>query len=257
MDIRNKTVVVTGGATGIGRALVLASRPRRARRGSWPTSTPTAPSRSPQPRPPRRRAEVFARRTDVADAAAVQALADEATRRFAGRRALLERRYHPAQGARRQRGGMAAHLGDQRDGPHPCGTRGAAADAGAWRRLFRQHRVGGRPVVADRPRRPMRSLSTPPSVLPSGCRSPTATAASAALISQGVQTKMLYGERASARLPAGWLGHAGACRRGHAGGHRRRALPRSCSPPRSTGVLPPQGPDYDRWLRACAACTIK
>ena len=83
MDIRNKTVVVTGAATGIGRALALAFAQAGARgvavadlneagaakvAGEVQQAVPSC--------------QVFAQAVDVADAAAVQALADEATRRF-------------------------------------------------------------------------------------------------------------------------------------------------------------------------------
>jgi NAD(P)-dependent dehydrogenase (short-subunit alcohol dehydrogenase family) len=83
MDIRNKTVVVTGGATGIGRALVLAFARSGARAvavadldeaGALQVAREAA-----QAAPD---CQVFARRVDVADAVAVHALADEATRTF-------------------------------------------------------------------------------------------------------------------------------------------------------------------------------
>lgn len=83
MEIRNKTVVVTGAATGIGRALALAFAAGGARgvavadldgNGAQAVAEEVAKA-SPD-------CQVFARQTDVADAAAVQALADEATQRF-------------------------------------------------------------------------------------------------------------------------------------------------------------------------------
>lgn len=83
MDIVDKTVVVTGGATGIGRALVLAFASAGARgiavadldEAGAQSVAAEAVSIAPG-------CQAFGCRTDVADAQAVQALADEATRRF-------------------------------------------------------------------------------------------------------------------------------------------------------------------------------
>lgn len=83
MDIRNKTVVVTGAATGIGRALALAFAQAGARGvavadlNASGAATVAAEVKAATPG-----CEVFAQQVDVADAAAVQGLADEATRRF-------------------------------------------------------------------------------------------------------------------------------------------------------------------------------
>jgi len=83
MEIRNKTVVVTGAATGIGRALVHAFAQAGARGvavadlNAAGAATVAAEVQAAVPG-----CQVFAQQLDVADAAAVQGLADEATRRF-------------------------------------------------------------------------------------------------------------------------------------------------------------------------------
>lgn len=83
MEIRNKTVVVTGGATGIGRALALAFA-RAGARGVAVADLDEAGARqvAAEAEAAVTGCEVIARRTDVADAAAVEALADAATQRF-------------------------------------------------------------------------------------------------------------------------------------------------------------------------------
>lgn len=83
MEVRNKTVVVTGAATGIGRALALAFAQAGARgvavadlnAAGAATVATEVQAAAPD-------CQVFAQPVDVADAAAVQGLADEATRRF-------------------------------------------------------------------------------------------------------------------------------------------------------------------------------
>ncbi|WP_316156734.1 SDR family oxidoreductase [Cupriavidus sp. BIC8F] len=83
MEVRNKTVVVTGAATGIGRALALAFAQAGARGvavADLNAAGAAAVAAEVQVAAPA--CEVFAQPVDVADAAAVQGLADEATRRF-------------------------------------------------------------------------------------------------------------------------------------------------------------------------------
>jgi len=83
MEVRNKTVVVTGAATGIGRALALAFAQAGARGvavADLNAAGAAAVAAEVQAVAPA--CEVFAQPVDVADAAAVQGLADEATRRF-------------------------------------------------------------------------------------------------------------------------------------------------------------------------------
>lgn len=83
MEVRNKTVVVTGAATGIGRALALAFAQAGARGvavadlNADGAAKVAAEAQAAAPD-----CQVFAQPVDVADAAAVQSLADEATRRF-------------------------------------------------------------------------------------------------------------------------------------------------------------------------------
>ncbi|QQX86834.1 SDR family oxidoreductase [Cupriavidus necator] len=83
MEVRNKTVVVTGAATGIGRALALAFAQAGARGvavADLNAAGAAAVATEVQAAAPA--CQVFAQPVDVADAAAVQGLADEATRRF-------------------------------------------------------------------------------------------------------------------------------------------------------------------------------
>ncbi|MDQ0140900.1 SDR family oxidoreductase [Cupriavidus necator] len=83
MEVRNKTVVVTGAATGIGRALALAFAQAGARGvavADLNAAGAAAVAAEVQAAAPG--CQVFAQPVDVADAAAVQALADLATQRF-------------------------------------------------------------------------------------------------------------------------------------------------------------------------------
>lgn len=83
MEIRNKTVIVTGGGTGIGRALVLAFAQGGARgvavadidQAGAAHVAAEAAAVAPD-------CQIFAQRVDVADEAAVQGLVDTATERF-------------------------------------------------------------------------------------------------------------------------------------------------------------------------------
>ncbi|SOZ38953.1 SDR family oxidoreductase [Cupriavidus neocaledonicus] len=83
MEVRNKTVVVTGAATGIGRALALAFAQAGARGvavADLNAAGAAAVAAEVQAVAPA--CQVFAQPVDVADAAAVQGLADMATQRF-------------------------------------------------------------------------------------------------------------------------------------------------------------------------------
>ncbi|SPA32276.1 putative NAD(P)-dependent oxidoreductase; Short-chain dehydrogenase/reductase (SDR) family [Cupriavidus taiwanensis] len=83
MEVRNKTVVVTGAATGIGRALALAFAQAGARGvavADLNAAGAAAVAAEIQAVAPA--CQVFAQPVDVADAAAVQGLADLATQRF-------------------------------------------------------------------------------------------------------------------------------------------------------------------------------
>ncbi|MEC3769483.1 MULTISPECIES: SDR family oxidoreductase [Cupriavidus] len=83
MEVRNKTVVVTGAATGIGRALALAFAQAGARGvavADLNAAGAAAVAAEVQAVAPA--CQVFAQPVDVADAAAVQGLADLATQRF-------------------------------------------------------------------------------------------------------------------------------------------------------------------------------
>jgi NAD(P)-dependent dehydrogenase (short-subunit alcohol dehydrogenase family) len=83
MQVKDKTVVVTGAATGIGRALALAFAQAGARGvaiadlNAAGAATVAAEVQAAAPD-----CKVFAQAVDVSDEAAVQSLADEATRRF-------------------------------------------------------------------------------------------------------------------------------------------------------------------------------
>ncbi|SPS00669.1 SDR family oxidoreductase [Cupriavidus taiwanensis] len=83
MEVRNKTVVVTGAATGIGRALALAFAQAGARGvavADLNAAGAAAVAAEVQAAVPG--CQVFAQPVDVADAAAVQGLADMATQRY-------------------------------------------------------------------------------------------------------------------------------------------------------------------------------
>ncbi|GLC95311.1 dehydrogenase [Cupriavidus sp. TA19] len=83
MEVRNKSVVVTGAATGIGRALALAFAQAGARGVAVADLNEAgAASVAAEVQEAVPSCQVFAQAVDVADANAVQALADEATRRF-------------------------------------------------------------------------------------------------------------------------------------------------------------------------------
>ena len=83
MEVRNKTVVVTGAATGIGRALALAFAQAGARGVAVADLNAAGAAKvAAEVQEAVPSCQVFAQAVDVADAAAVQALADEATRRF-------------------------------------------------------------------------------------------------------------------------------------------------------------------------------
>ncbi|MGT2489730.1 SDR family NAD(P)-dependent oxidoreductase [Cupriavidus basilensis] len=149
---------VTGAATGIGRALALAS----AAGGARGVAVADLDARGAQevapnwPRPALDCRWVFAQQVDVADAAAVRALADEATQRFGqidvfcSNAGIILRKGLDASAEEWQRIweiNVMAHIHAARAVLH--------ADAGAWRWPFRQHRIGRRAVVADRARRRM------------------------------------------------------------------------------------------------------
>lgn len=83
MQVKDKTVVVTGGATGIGRALALAFAQAGARGVAIADlNAAGAASVAAEVQAAAPDCKVFGQAVDVADASAVQALTDEATRRF-------------------------------------------------------------------------------------------------------------------------------------------------------------------------------
>ncbi|WP_354685049.1 SDR family oxidoreductase [Cupriavidus necator] len=83
MEVRNKTVVVTGAATGIGRALALAFAQAGARGVAVADLNADGAAKvAAEVEAAAPACQVFSQPLDVADAAAVQALVDEATRRF-------------------------------------------------------------------------------------------------------------------------------------------------------------------------------
>ncbi|SOY66658.1 SDR family oxidoreductase [Cupriavidus taiwanensis] len=83
MEVRNKTVVVTGAATGIGRALALAFAQAGARGVAVADlNAAGAAAVAAEVQAAARACQVFTQPVDVADAAAVQGLADLATQRF-------------------------------------------------------------------------------------------------------------------------------------------------------------------------------
>ena len=83
MEIRKKTVIVTGGGTGIGRALVLAFARAGARGVAVADLDEAGAARvAAEAAAAAPECQVFAQRVDVADAVAVQGLVDVATQRF-------------------------------------------------------------------------------------------------------------------------------------------------------------------------------
>ena len=145
VDIKGKVIVVTGGASGIGAALVR----RFAREGAAGVVVADLDLRQAQPSPPRSAASRCA--STSSNEADVQAMIAQATRALRPRRrAVLQRRHRARRRRRREQRRLAAHLGRQPDGPRVRRARRAAADDRARRGLPAADRVGRRAAVAPR-----------------------------------------------------------------------------------------------------------
>ena len=176
MNVAGKVVVVTGAASGIGRALARRFAAEGAARWCAPIATATGRARSRTRSPAAHGSAVraLAERLDVGvEAEVAGARRAHRARRRPDRPVLLERR-HPGAGRRRDaERGLAAHLVDQRDGARLRGARAGAAHARARRRLPAQHRVGGGAAEPDRLGAVRRHQARRGRRSPSGCRSRT------------------------------------------------------------------------------------
>ena len=157
------------------------------------------------------------------------------------------RRHRPRVGRRR----LADLDGRQLLRPPLRGAGAGARLARAGRGLLPRHRLGRRAAHPDRLGAPTRSPSTPPSPSPSGCRSPTATAAcGSAACARWASTRRCSTRPGPGRhrptsasnvvKAAGDVLEPEQVADIVAAGHRRRALP-DPPPPRGAHVPPAQG----------------